>query len=102
MIPLPTRSVAFLLFLGFATVAHAWVETVGPAGEDSVARGVAVDADGNVVAGGTIASADGDAFSAAAKFDGTTGDVLWSTSIRNGWATGFALDPFGNALVAGA
>jgi putative pyrroloquinoline-quinone binding quinoprotein len=102
MIQLRARSVAFLLFLGFATATHAWVATVGPAGEDSVARGVAVDADGNVVAGGTIASADGDAFSAAAKFDGTTGDVLWGTSIRNGWATGFALDPFGNALVAGA
>jgi hypothetical protein len=82
--------------------ATAWVTRIkGHSSSDSKARSLAIDADGNVLVGGTLGASQ-DGFLGAAKLAGEDGRVIWQERALPGWGTDLALDTALNPVVVGA
>jgi hypothetical protein len=92
---------ACLIALGLVTSAHAWIATVpGAPDEAAAARGVAVDANGDVYASGSILDG-GDGHIGVAKFAGATGARLWTSPVLPGAGYGVVLQLGTTPVVVG-
>ena len=78
-------------------VARAWRSSLPGVG---MARAVAVEADGRVVAAGEIAGT-GETLFSVALFDALAGTSIWRKDVAVGEATGIALDAAGDILASG-
>ncbi len=104
------RILAFLLLslpLSAQTVTQAWaVRYDGPANANDYAIATAMDAAGNVVVTGYSYNASGNADCYTAKYALADGELLWERRYNgpansNDVANSVALDPSGNAIIAG-
>jgi len=95
------RSLLVGMSLSMTTLAHAWITTIpGHPSENAEARSVAVDATGDVLAGGTLSSSSA-RLAGVARFAGANGQVLWSTQLFPGYGAQMALAGGVNPVVAG-
>jgi S1-C subfamily serine protease len=97
----------FVAKLEGATGKELWRQVIaGTANVHDFAQSVAVDADGNVVAAGTLMNSDKAGDFAVMKLDGRTGRPLWRKEIGGskegfGQAHAIALDDFGDVAAVG-
>lgn len=73
-----------------AGLVRGWIDVLGTAdGGDDEARGVALDADGNVVAVGRIDDVEGNGFDVWVRKYDPSGTVLWTTGFDSGVSSSF-------------